>query len=377
MFHAWRFWLLIGLTLYTSCTTGQATAPDKFPDVSQRAAAAFADNRLEDAARLYREAVKLRPDWDEGWGYLAASLFTMNKYAEARDAYRHTTLLTPKNGPSWAYLGFCEYELRNYRQAAEHLIKGQQLGLGDSRPLLSKVHYQLGMLYDTAGQFEIGAKELTFFTKIDDKTPAVIEAIGLNVLRMPVFPYEIPPAKHDLVMQAGVAGWNAYAHHVEDALKSYKELIAAYPNEPNLHYGYGFVLALSDQEAAVAELQKEIEISPGHVPAMIEAAFLCVEMGELEKSEQLARRALALEPKNYAPHNILGRVLMQTGHSEQGIKELETAVRLAPTVSAAHFNLAQAYQKAGRTSDAAREFATFKQLKTGQEGQNAASAQPQ
>jgi tetratricopeptide (TPR) repeat protein len=302
---------------------------------------------------------------------LAASLFSLNRYAEARDAYLRTTVLTPKNAPSWAYAGFCEYELRDYRHAFDHLAKAEQVGVGDDLPLASKVHYELGLLWDTAGQFDMGTKELAFFATTGDKSPVVIEATGLNMLRMPVFPYEIPAAKHDLVMKAGEAGWDVNAHQLEDARKMFEELITAYPKEPNLHYGYGFVLAVSDQEAAVAELEKELAISPANVPAMIEAAFLSLEMGHLEKSEKLARRALAVQPKNYAPHNILGRVLVQTGHSADGISELETAVKLAPKIAAAHFNLAQAYQKAGKNAAAAREFAAFKELSQKQEGADA------
>ncbi len=360
------------LTSFVSVFVFAQAAPPLNPtDLSQRAADAFAQNHFEDAAKLYRQAVKQRPQWAEGWGYLAASLFSLNRYTEARDAYLRTTVLTPKNGPSWAYAGFCEYELRDYPHAFDHLAKAEHLGLGDDVALASKLHYELGLLWDTAGQFEIGTKELAFFASTGDKSPPVIEATGLNVLHMPVFPYEIPAEKRDLITKAGEAGWEMNAHHLEDARKKFEELIAAYPKEPNLHYAYGFVLSVSDQEAAVAELEKELAINPVNVPAMIEAAFLSLEMGHLEKSAKLARRAIAIQPKNYAPHNILGRVLEQTGQAEQGIAELETAVKLAPSVAAAHFNLAQAYQKAGKNVAATREFAAFKELDQKQENHDA------
>jgi Flp pilus assembly protein TadD len=84
---------------------------------------------------------------------------------------------------------------------------------------------------------------------------------------------------------------------------------------------------------------------------------------------------MEIEPKNYAPHNILGRILVQTGHGDDGIKELETAVKLAPTIASSHFNLAQAYQKAGKSADAAREFAAFKELDQTKEGQDGAREQ--
>src|SRR6266550_3914123 len=94
-------------TTHTTAT-GQSTG---FAEISKRAQDALKAGQFEEAVKLSRQAVKLRPLWTKGWGYLAASLYNLNRYAEARDAYRHTTLLTPKNGPSWAFLGLCEYEL--------------------------------------------------------------------------------------------------------------------------------------------------------------------------------------------------------------------------------------------------------------------------
>jgi tetratricopeptide (TPR) repeat protein len=364
------WWVL----LFCLCSLGTvAPAADKFPTVAQQAAQAFTENRFDDAAKLYRQAVKARPDWAEGWGYLAASLFNMQRYAEAREAYRRTTVLTPKNGPSWAYMGLCEYELRDYRPAFDHLIKAERLGLGDSHDLFTRVHYELALLWDTAGQFDMATKEIGLLAKAGDNSPQVIEATGLAVLHMPLFPYEIPPEKHDLVMKTGQAGWYTNTQRYEEAAQIYKALVAEYPREPNLHYAYGFTLTVSDQEGAVAELEKELEINPRHAPAMIHAAFLCLEMGQLDKSEGFARRAIQIEPNNYAPHNILGKILVQTGHSEQGIQELETAVHLAPNLAPPHFNLAQAYQKAGKSAAAEREFAAFEALDQKKEGQNGAT----
>jgi tetratricopeptide (TPR) repeat protein len=374
-------WVLLGVLCGSASGTWAQTPPAQplrnFPEIAHQAEEAFQENRLDDAAKLYREAVQLKPLWPEGWGYLAAAEFGRERYRAAAEAYRKTTLLTPKNGPSWMYLGFCEYELRDYRNAFDHLMKSRQLGGEDDPDQIAKVRYEVAMLWDTAGQFEMGGKELALFAQANDHSPAVTEATGLNVLRLPWFPYEIPPAKHGLVMKAGEAGWKMNGQHIEDARKLYADLLAAYPKQPNLHYAYGFTLAASDQEAAVAELEKELEISPKHVPAMVEAALLCLEMGQLEKSEKLARRAIAIEPKNYAPHNILGRILAQADHPETGIAELETAVRLAPKIAATHFSLAQAYQKTGKNAAAAREFAAFKKLTPAQEGQDAgAQANP-
>jgi hypothetical protein len=55
----------------------------------------------------------------------------------------------------------------------------------------------MALLWSTAGQFELGMKEAAFLADHGDDSPAVLEATGLAVLHMPIFPYEIPAGKHD------------------------------------------------------------------------------------------------------------------------------------------------------------------------------------
>ncbi len=364
---------LVLIWLLTSLAIGQPPAAATFDDIAKRASDAWTANQFADAARLYRQAVRLKPAWAEGWGYLAASLYELKRYPEARDAYRRTTVLTPKNGPSWAFTGLCEYELRDYRHAFDDLSKGEQLGLGPDLSLQARVKYRLALLWNTAGQFDLGLKEIAWFADQNQATPEAIQATGLSVLRMPFFPYEIPANKNDLVMKAGQAGWEMNSHRLEESRKLYETLVAAYPAEPNLHYAYGYLLALLDQEEAVKQFQKELELSPSHVPAIVQAAFLYLKLGQLDQSRELAERAMKLEPRNYAPHNILGRILVEEKQYMRGIQELETAGRLAPGHPGNHFNLAQAYQRVGRKADAAREFAAFEKLNH-QAGEQAAGA---
>src|SRR5207249_6493059 len=66
-------WLL--LLFFVPQTSAERAASDQFVQVSNQAAKAREEERLEDAERLYREAVRLRPDWKEGWWYLG-TMFT-------------------------------------------------------------------------------------------------------------------------------------------------------------------------------------------------------------------------------------------------------------------------------------------------------------
>lgn len=82
--------------------------------------------------------------------------------------------------------------------------------------------------------------------------------------------------------------------------------------------------------------------------------------------EEIKRRlhqANARNPRFAASRALLGKVLLQSGQASSAIPELEAALRLRPDYSPAALHLAQAFQKAGRTEDAARAFQKLREIK--------------
>ncbi len=319
---------------------------------------------MDEAIKLYRQGVGMRPNWAEGWGYLAAALYSQNRYPEARDAYRHTTLLTPKNGPSWAFLGLCEYDMRDYPQAFGHLFKAEELGLGADRDVNANVKYHLALLWDTAGQFDRGLQEMQWFAEQNLGSQDIFEGFGLSVLRRPWFPYEVPSDKLPMVLAAGEASFAESVHKPDEARKLYEALVTQYATEPGVHYAYGRFLANLDIDAALKEYQKELEITPTHVGARIEAAMLCLKAGQLDKGLAYAQEAAKIEPKNPGVHDLTGRILMALNRTSDAIVELTQATGLAPKIASFHLDLARAYQKAGDKVLAEKEVATFTQLQS-------------
>jgi tetratricopeptide (TPR) repeat protein len=368
------FRLLVVLACWACAAGGQA--PSHFDEIAQRAAAAQKANQLEDAVKLYRQAVVLRPTWAEGWGYLAASLYSLDRYPEARDAYRRTTVLTPKNGRSWAFLGLCEYDLKDYPHAFDHLFKSEQLGLGNDRDLTAEVKYHMALLWTTSGQFDQGLLEVAWFPEQNLGSQDIFEALGLAILRRPWFPDEIPPDKLQMVITAGEAGFAERVRKPEDARKLYEALVSTYPSEPEVHYAFGKFLSAIDIDAARKQYEQEIAITPSHVLARVELAFLCLRVGQADQGLSYAREAVQLEPRNAAAHNLAGRALVELNQIPQAIPELALATRLAPQNSSFLLNLARAYQKTGDKAQAAKEMAIFNQMESKGAPTGATSAAP-
>ncbi|HXG65352.1 MAG TPA: tetratricopeptide repeat protein [Blastocatellia bacterium] len=333
-----------------------------FDEAAKRADEARLAGRLDEAIAFYLQALQARPTWAEGWWYAGAILYEKDRYVEARNAFRNLVALDAKKGTAWGMLGLCEFQTREYDRAIISLQRGRLLGLGGNQELAAVVRYHAAILYIRLEQFELAYDILREFVREGNESPKVVEAFGLTMLRMPFLPSEIPPDKREQVLLAGRAGFNLAARRMDESRKAFDELLARYPEAPNVHYAFGIYLLNQDADAALEEFRRELKISPSHVPAMLQIAFEYLKRNEHETALPWAEKSVQLAPNLFPARNVLGRVLLELGQVERAIKELEAGVKLAPDSPEMHYALARAYTRAGRKADAAREREIFQRL---------------
>ena len=340
-----------------------AASSSQFEQVAKRAAQARDRNNLEDAVRLYREALKIKPSWLEGWWDLGTILYDADRYDEARPAFHRLANLKPDGAAAWAMLGLCEFELRDYEQALQHLRRAQATGgLGSRGELSSVALYHLAILYTRFEQYEAGTEMLFTMARAGNESPSLIEALGLSVLRMPFLPTEMPPDKREMVLMAGRAAYDMRTNRPTEGKKEFEELISRDGEMPNVHYAYGTFLLTTDADTALGEFNREIQISPNHVPARLQIAFEHIKREDFASGLPFAEKAVELAPQLFAAHDALGRIFLGMGKTDQAISELETAVKLAPDSPEVRFALYTAYARAGRKADADHARAEFMRL---------------
>jgi Tfp pilus assembly protein PilF len=130
---------------------------------------------------------------------------------------------------------------------------------------------------------------------------------------------------------------------------------------------YGVFLLKEHPADAVAEFQKEIEITPKDVDARAQIAFADLTKGDYARGRRYASEAVKLAPGNFAAHLVSGQLWLALGKIEQALEETQTAVKLAPDSADAHLALSRCYAQANRPQDAGRERREFQRLRTLQE----------
>jgi tetratricopeptide (TPR) repeat protein len=357
-----RITAVLGSLGCLACVASGQTDAQDFQALSQRAAAALKANPAE-AAQLYRQGVQMQPSWAEGWFYLGASLYETQRFTESQKAFARAADLAPDNGTVWAFLGLCEYQMQDYEKSRAHILKGEQLGLGDNKQFLSSVRNHAALIYMRQANFGAAMEQLQPLTAIGDDSPPTIENMGISALGLPYVPPDVPARKKNLIDLAGRAWWALSAQR-DNARPMFERLVAAYPNEPGVHFLYGLYLEKTQAEAALREFRRELQIRPSHVPARLQAAVLEMKTGAAEDAVKLSLEAVKLQSANPYCYVALGRSYLSVAQPAKAAQALETAVKLAPEDRQPHLYLAQAYRKLGRIADAEKEQAEFSRLKT-------------
>lgn len=355
--------LLVGISLSLAVLLGSACmAAENFDALSAHASAARVAGKLDEAAQLYRRLVELRPDWQEGWWFLGTVLYDRESYDEALDVFSRMVARWPHHGPATALMGLCEFQKGECERALQDFQKGRVLGLGDNPQMLGTIRYHAALCLNRLQQFDAAYDALRIFAYDNQASPGIVKALGLSALRMPYLPNEVPADKEELVTLAGRAAFEGERGARTKADELFRQLIGRFPGTPGVHYAYGAFLLRDHADAALDQFREELKLAPKDVPALMQLAFEYIRRGEFEKARPFAERTTEADPNQFAGHNALGRILLETGDTQGAIRELETAVDLAPMAPENRLALSSAYLKAGRKKEALRERAEYQRL---------------
>lgn len=347
---------LLLLCLHLSAQT------DATRQLEKAAGAAREKGDIQESLKLYQRALAGDPTWQEGWWCDGSLLYDASQYQDAVHAFRKLVVLNGEMGNGWAMLGVSEFETRDYQNAYADLRRGQRLGVEDTS-LEKIVDYHLGLLLNANGDSDGALVLLSSLYLKGVRSEDLQVAMGLSLLRAPVFPTDLDPSRDALVHEAGDLAAELATKQLEKAEVSFQNLLRRYPTVPFLHYAYGGMLASEGHDAAAeAQFKQETELTPDSVLPYLEWSFVAMKTKDYAQSKMLAQKAVELQGSSFLAHYILGNSLLLSGDPKGALPELEMAKKLSPQSPDIRYSLSRAHARLGQSELARQEQADFLSL---------------
>jgi tetratricopeptide (TPR) repeat protein len=266
----------------------------------------------KDAIAAYRKSLDLEPDNLDAERALAKALLDDNQLTPALQAYQDISAGDPTDAE--AYLRISEIERRqgNYEDALGTLKKAKSL-VSD----LLEVSYQEGLLDDALGRYDDAAQ---------------------------IFEKLVADSEHST---------GQYSDSEKNNRSIFLERLAIVYGEQN------------QTDKAIAIYQKMAELGGDYVDHAYEAEVDTYrDAHQYDKATQVAREAVAKEPKNRAVKLMLALQLTDNGHVDEGIAMARSLLNKTPADLEVYRQLANIYTRLRRWKEAGDAIDQADQLST-------------
>ena len=207
---------------------------------------------------------------------------------------------------------------------------------------IKEAHYNLGIAYLEAGQYEKAIPEFEAAIQLDadfigahcalcrayleqneleKASVAVTTALKLDAAHQPAL------LLHGTITEAYHDRGKAY---LDD--KRYTEAIEVFQKAINF-------------DADLADNSQASPLENTHIHAHLGTAY--IGMKAFQNAIEALEKAIALDPDLVDAHYNLGIAYVEQGHTDKAIPHLERAVAIAPNLKRAHYNLARAHRESG------------------------------
>lgn len=287
------------------------------------------------AAEFFEVGVELDPRFPQLQYSLGVAYFNAQQYDKAVPALSRALADEP-SADTARMLALASFQVDDYTRAAEILSKDPKL------PADPALQYTYGVALVRSGRADAAER---IFSRVLTQNPDVPE---LNV-----------------VLGQAHAAQGDY----DAAIASFKRALAIKPDVADANAALGTIfLRQGNLDAAAAALRAELAAHPDDVRARNTLATALDLQGNRDDALKELRTILARRPNYADARYLLGKVLLAGGAAAEAADHLERAAQLAPADPNIHYQLAQAYQRLGKSDLAAKELATYQQLKAKSRG---------
>ncbi len=283
----------------------------------------------DQAIPLYQKALALHSAIPGLRLNLGLAFFKAGDLKNALVEFRTVLKSTPQNSPDRQRLvilvGMCHYGLKQYADAAPYLKQAVSGDPQNQELLLALAH---SCLWSKQYQCVLDTYHQILTLNAESAEADMLAGEALDEMK-----------------------------DVNGAIQQFRAAVKADPRMPDVHFGLGFLLWAKRQYAdAVPELQAELDNNPMHAQALTYLGDCELKLGHPDAAAPLLEKALRTDSTIELAHLDLGSIDADTGHTQEALRELTAAAKLAPNDVNVHWHLARLYRSMGKQDEARAEF---------------------
>jgi predicted Zn-dependent protease len=148
----------------------------------------------------------------------------------------------------------------------------------------------------------------------------------------------------DLAARSRAATRAMHDGRFDEAVRIYRDLLQAFPDDAGLLMNLGMALAMAGHEGeALAPLERALALNPGLVPARLFLGSSYLALGQPEKAIEPLQRVVAARPADVESRRMLADAYATSGRSTDAVTEFRKVTELAPRLPGGWYALGHAY----------------------------------
>jgi tetratricopeptide (TPR) repeat protein len=349
------FWIGL-LACADLCLAQPGAAPDSR---RQEALTLEQQGKFPEAEAAWRDILRAHPANPEPYAQLALIEARQQQYKEAIPLYRKALALDPSVSAVRRNLGLAYFKSGEMRDA----IREFGILLRDHPDdfqlvtLTGMAHYGLGEYKEAVPYLQQAAQA--------DKTNLTLRlALAHSCLWSKQYSCVMSTYHEILALNADSAEADMLAGEALDGMQDnagattmFREAIKANPNEPNVHFGLGYILWTEKQyPEAASEFKAELANDPNHLLSMEYLADAELQLNQADLAKPLLERVVKINPSLPLVRLDLGVIYTDEDQKESALREFLAVEKLTPNDVNVHWRLGRLYRTLGKTAEAKAEF---------------------
>jgi tetratricopeptide (TPR) repeat protein len=322
-----------------------------------------------DAEAAWHAWLKTHPGSGEAFAHLGLLEARQERYKEAVPFYRKALALSPAMPSLRLNLGLALFKAGELKQAIQEFQPLLAKGSAGS-PEAQRLTILLGMAHYGLADYVPASHYLRDAAARDPQNLELRLALAHSCLWSKQYECVLDAYHEMLTLNAESAEVDMLAAEAEDemkdfdaAIEQFRAAIKANPNEPEVHFGLGYILWTQRRYAeSVTEFQAELVNNPGHAQAFEYLGDADMQLNRPELVSPLLKKAIGITPGLELAHLDLGILAANAGRNDEALREFIQAVKLAPEDVNAHWHLAGLYRAMGKKGEAKAEFEKTRNL---------------